>query len=121
MPSDFSPSAQPSTEFRTHGVGGDACNSEVVLFHSRTPKDVTDFLRDFHNKWTDALGKSFLSVIMESREHNLAWLAHAKLHRITAANCGKGESSFAAKCWQYVCLCHQHPFGRLDWIGRLVD
>ncbi|CAJ1439334.1 unnamed protein product [Effrenium voratum] len=26
----------------------------VILFHVKTPRDVTDFLRDFHNRWTDA-------------------------------------------------------------------
>lgn len=76
----------------------------MILFHVKTPRDVTDFLRDFHNRWTDALGKSFLSILMEARNHNLAWLAHAKLNRITAGNCGKGEQSFAARCWHFVSL-----------------
>lgn len=76
--------------------------AKVVLFHAKTPRDVTDFLRDFHNRWTDALGKSFLSIILESRAHNMAWLAHARLNKITAANCGKAETSFPARCWNYV-------------------
>ena len=79
-------------------------DAQVVLFHAKTLKDITDFLRDFHNKWTDALGKSFLSVILDARQHNQSWLAHAKLNRISAASCGRGENSFATRCWAYVCL-----------------
>jgi len=85
--------------------------SKVVLFHAKTPQDVTNFLRDFHNKWNDALGKSFLSIILESRQHNLSWLAHAKLKKLSATNCGKGENSFAARCWTYVCPPWSH------WVG----
>ncbi len=52
---------------------------QAVVLHSRTPHDVCEYLKDFHNRWHSGAGATVLELVTSSLDIDKAWLAHASL------------------------------------------
>jgi hypothetical protein len=50
----------------------------VTILHSRTPKDVVQWVRDYHNLWHYGSSCTFIQLTRESLEISAAWMAHCE-------------------------------------------
>ena len=74
----------------------------VVLLHHRTPKDITDFLRDFHNRWHGGADKSFTDLVAEVPQLHAGWQAFCASRGLTSRSCGTGAESYTARNWAWL-------------------
>lgn len=52
----------------------------IVVLSGRTPRDVVEFLRDFHNSFHHGASDSFIKVIQDTRIIQASWQAHCSLN-----------------------------------------
>ena len=74
----------------------------AVPFHSSTPRDVLEWLRDYHNKWHKGSATTCLEILTNIGPCDASWRAHCITERITSRSCGKGENSLRARNWAWL-------------------
>jgi hypothetical protein len=79
----------------------DAGFVDVTLWVDWVPKDVTDWLINFHNRWHDGMSTHFLALMLKAPKVECEWTAHRLLHGITARD-GKNGHSCSVLCTEWL-------------------
>lgn len=87
---------------------------QVTILHARTPKDVTDFVRDFCNLWHHGANKNFVDCMSEAKKIEQGWQAHALTSGITARSCGRGDDSYRSRQWRWIDEHHSKVFETME-------
>ena len=85
-----------------------------IVCHHNLPKDIVEFLRDFHNKWHSGAATTFVQHLMNIPEIDAQLHRWCKRHGYTSRSCGKGTDSFRGRQWQYLSESHLEIVGAIE-------
>ena len=75
----------------------------ATLLHPRTPRDVLEWLRDWHNSFHSGSAISFIEILDKIIEVKAEWQVHCMKNGITVNSCGKGgELQYGKAMWTWI-------------------